>query len=109
MASIVVENDISSGEMEIKREILKLKDPNLPMEHSFAFMFSSISRGASSHESDIMESSIFRDVFPQTPLFGFFGNGVIGMNYPEIIAGSRRQPYFETSVTVFLLVYVTSG
>lgn len=122
VASVVVKDDISDVK-QIEKEILKLKDCNLPMDTTFAFMFACLGRGKSFHHNrENVESSIFRKVFPQTPLFGFFGNGEIGMNYLQPFDStksfskskktkfSRHYPKLSHAYTsIFLLVSVTSG
>lgn len=122
VASVVIKDDVSD-QKQIEKELFKLKDCNLPMDTTFAFMFACLGRGKSFHRNkENVESSIFRKVFPQTPLFGFFGNGEIGMNYlqPFDSAGSfsqtkktkfsRHHPKLSHAYTsIFLLVSVTSG
>ncbi|XP_061174156.1 F-box only protein 22-like isoform X2 [Saccostrea echinata] len=121
VASVVVKEDTDS-EKEIEKELLKLKACNLPTEKSFAFMFACLGRGKSYHHGkENVESSIFRKIFPQTPLFGFFGNGEIGMNYlhpydsmengfkSKKTKTSRHHPKLSHAYTsIFLLVSITS-
>lgn len=46
------------------------------------FMVSCIGRGENFYSSKNVESSMFRKTFPTLTLFGFFGNGEIGINMP---------------------------
>lgn len=122
MASVIVKEDISE-EKQIEKELLKLKECNLPTEKTFAFMFACLGRGKSYHKNkENVESSIFRRIFPHTPLFGFFGNGEIGMNYlhpydPIQNCSKSKKSKFERHhpklshayTSIFLLVSITSG
>lgn len=81
VASVVLHEEIDTPE-GVEKVIKKLKDCNLPEGKSFAFMFACIGRGhAHFHGSTNVESSVFKRYFPNTPLFGFFGNGEIGFDY----------------------------
>ena len=111
VASVIIKDEVSS-ERNIERELCKLKDCNLPMDTTFAFMFACLGRGRAFHNNkDNVESAIFRKLFPKTPLFGFFGNAEIGMNYlhPFDPSKNRHHPKLlhEFSST-FLLVSVSS-
>lgn len=80
VASVLIKEDIRKPE-EVERVMKKLKDCNLPEERSYAFMFACIGRGKGHYGNDNVESSVFRKMFPKTPIFGFFGNGEIGFNF----------------------------
>lgn len=121
VASVIIKDEVSS-ERNIERELCKLKDCNLPMDTTFAFMFACLGRGRAFHNNkDNVESAIFRKLFPKTPLFGFFGNGEIGMNYLHPFDPSksfskskktkfnRHHPKLSHAYTsIFLLVSVSS-
>ncbi|OWF48422.1 F-box only protein 22-like [Mizuhopecten yessoensis] len=80
VASVVIKEDIHRPE-EVERILKQLKDCNLPEERSYAFMFACLGRGKGHYGSENVESSVFRKMFPKTPLLGFFGNGEIGFNF----------------------------
>ncbi|XP_060073210.1 F-box only protein 22-like [Ylistrum balloti] len=78
--SVVIKEDIHTPE-EVERVLKQLKDCNLPEERSYAFMFACLGRGKGHYGCENVESSVFRKMFPKTPLLGFFGNGEIGFNF----------------------------
>ena len=98
VASIVVEPWSETSD-EIEAKLKKLKDTHIPHRHSLAFMFACIGRGQHFHEGVAnVESGLFRKLFPNTPLFGFFGNGEIGFDYlPDYSkpAGDANYSVFE--------------
>ncbi|XP_078314759.1 uncharacterized protein LOC144619747 isoform X2 [Crassostrea virginica] len=122
VASVIIKNKVSS-ERNIERELCKLKDCNLPMDTTFAFMFACLGRERAFHNNkDNVESDIFRKLFPKTPLFGFFGNRTaIGMNYlhpfdpSKSFSKSKKTKFnrhhpklFHAYTSIFLLVSVSS-
>ena len=81
VASIVVE-PWSETIKEIEAKLKQLQATHIPEKRSIAFMFACIGRGQQFHEGVAnLESGLFRKLFPNTPLFGFFGNGEIGFDY----------------------------
>ncbi|XP_033751069.1 F-box only protein 22-like [Pecten maximus] len=80
VASVLIKEDIHKPE-EVEKILKQLKDCNLPEERSYAFMFACLGRGRGHYGSENVESSVFRKMFPKTPLLGFFGNGEIGFNF----------------------------
>jgi small ligand-binding sensory domain FIST len=47
----------------------------------FALMFPNISRGAEFFDGQDKDLQAFKDVFPNTPLLGFYGNGEISQGH----------------------------
>ncbi|KAL3865390.1 hypothetical protein ACJMK2_042781 [Sinanodonta woodiana] len=89
-ASIVLDHKIYTPQT-IEDKLLKLKACGLPEEKSFAFMFACFARGKYFYQKENVESSIFKKLFPKTPLFGFFGNGEIGFTHlPGASSGDTR-------------------
>ena len=80
VASVVIKEDVNTEE-EVNKLILRLKNCQLSEEQSFGFMFACVGRGKNFFLKDNLESSLFRKHFPNTPLFGFFGNGEVGFEY----------------------------
>ena len=76
-ASIVLERTINT-KADARREMLKLKKAGLSEKRSFALMFSCIGRGCEFYGEEDVESSVFHEIFPNTPLLGFFGGGEYG-------------------------------
>ncbi|KAK3098489.1 hypothetical protein FSP39_019976 [Pinctada imbricata] len=77
--SVVIKEEVLSRS-EVEQKIKSLKDCHLPEGRSFAFMFACIGRGNAYYQEHNVESQVFRKIFPNTPIFGFFGNGEIGFN-----------------------------
>ena len=81
VASVVVE-PWSETPDTIEKKLQKLKNTHIPEKNSVGFMFACLGRGVHFHAGqENVESGLFRKVFPNTPLFGFFGNGEIGYDY----------------------------
>lgn len=94
VASVVINDNIADGS-EIKKT-LRMRSGRVGAENpKFAFMFSTIAK-----ETIQVQTAVFREVFPTTPLFGFQSNGIVGIdpsnNLPKQIVGAA---------SVFLLVY----
>lgn len=91
IASVVINDNIADGN-EIKKTLRRRESAGDP---KFAFMFSTIAK-----ETIQVQTAVFREVFQTTPLFGFQGNGIVGIdpsnNLPKQIVGTA---------SVFLLVY----
>jgi len=60
----------------------------------FAFMFPNISRGPDFFNGQDRDLELFKDIFPDTPLIGFYGNG-------EIAPGHRYAGLIHRYSTVF--------
>lgn len=77
-ASVLLDQDIGtpqSAEVTIRR----LKAAKIPERNTIGFMFACLGRGQSYYNNQSnVEADAFRKVFPNTPLFGLFGNGEIG-------------------------------
>lgn len=90
-ASVIIHRKIRS-EKKVRAELQKLKDSKICEENSFAFMFACCGRGYHHFRGNPgVESRVFSQMFPKTPLVGVFGNGEIGINYIPG-AGETSQP-----------------
>ncbi|XP_067105114.1 F-box only protein 22 [Osmerus mordax] len=77
-ASVLLEQDVSSPKAA-EATIQRLKAANLPERNTLGFMFACVGRGHNYYNNQRnVEADTFRKVFPNIPLFGFFGNGEIG-------------------------------
>ncbi|KAJ7994854.1 hypothetical protein DPEC_G00253780 [Dallia pectoralis] len=77
-ASVLLEQDVSSAKAA-EATIQRLKAANLPERNTIGFMFACVGRGHNFYNNQRnVEADTFRKVFPNIPLFGFFGNGEIG-------------------------------
>ncbi|PIK59411.1 putative F-box only protein 22 [Apostichopus japonicus] len=78
-AASVLLNEFVSTKADIKRQLAPLKNLNLEKgRRTIGFMFACIGRGLNHYCEENVESQVFREFFPETPLFGLFGNGEIG-------------------------------
>ncbi|CAL4221015.1 unnamed protein product, partial [Meganyctiphanes norvegica] len=100
-----------------------LKSCGLPEKQSMAFFFSCCGRGKlwyqqrgdNANDYTNVETKAFKKVFPNTPIFGFFGTGEIGItflpkfgNEEDPTEGSqqkkRRKKVFHQFTTVIVLL-----
>lgn len=83
VASMVVPAEVNTM-AEVASLLKSLKDTRVchNVRQSIGFMFSCIGRGQYHYRGRRnVEASVFQRLFPNTPLFGFFGNGEIGFDY----------------------------
>ena len=84
VASVLIKDEVET-EVEVDRLIKELAEHKFPLEHSFGLMYACVGRGIHIYDGvHNVESKVFRKHFPNTPLFGFFGNGEIGWNFPPV-------------------------
>ncbi|XP_034432643.1 F-box only protein 22 [Hippoglossus hippoglossus] len=77
-ASVLLDQDISNPK-EAEATIRRLKAAKIPERNTLGFMFACVGRGQSYYNNqNNVEADAFHKVFPNTPLFGLFGNGEIG-------------------------------
>ena len=77
-ASVLLEQDVGTPQ-EAEATIQRLKAASLPERNTLGFMFACVGRGHNYYNNmGNVEADAFRKVFPNTPLFGLFGNGEIG-------------------------------
>lgn len=94
VASVLINDNIADGN-KIRKTLRRRSRRVSAGDPKFALMFSTIAK-----ETIQIQTAVFRKVFPTTPLFGFQGNGIVGIdpsnNLPKQIVGAA---------SVFLLVY----
>ncbi|XP_037603580.1 F-box only protein 22 [Sebastes umbrosus] len=76
-ASVLLDQDISNPKAA-EATIRRLKAAKIPERNTLGFMFACVGRGQNYYNQSNVEADAFRKVFPNTPLFGLFGNGEIG-------------------------------
>lgn len=94
------------------REAVRAKLKQLKSSHnencslSFAFQVSCVARGSEFYNDEVnVECSEFRNLFPQTPLIGIFGNGELGHDYlPDggSSVANEESPTTRTEKDLFL-------
>lgn len=93
VASVVLGRKVRN-DRDVERELQRLKDASVVAETSntIAFMFSCCGRGQHHYRRKRnVESAVFRRLFPNIPLVGFFGNGEIGHEFlPHLRAGASN-------------------
>ncbi|XP_064168261.1 F-box only protein 22 isoform X1 [Anguilla rostrata] len=109
-ASVLLEQDVVS-EKSAEAAVQRLKAANLPERNTLGLMFACLGRGHNYYGGKRnVEADAFRKVFPNTPLFGFFGNGEIGCD--RIVTGSYTLTDTDTDslqhtyTTVMVLVHL---
>uniref|UniRef100_A0A8C4TL72 F-box protein 22 n=1 Tax=Erpetoichthys calabaricus TaxID=27687 RepID=A0A8C4TL72_ERPCA len=107
-ASVLLEQDVNS-EKAAKEAVQRLKAAKIPEHNTVGFMFACVGRGQNHYNfKKNVEADIFRVVFPNIPLFGFFGKGEIGCdriitdNYTLSEADNLQHGY----TTVMALVHL---
>ncbi|XP_060896940.1 F-box only protein 22 [Labrus mixtus] len=77
-ASVLLDQDITNPK-EAEATIRRLKAAKIPERNTIGFMFACVGRGQNYYNNQAnVEADAFHKVFPNTPLFGLFGNGEIG-------------------------------
>nr|XP_020445693.1 F-box only protein 22 [Monopterus albus] len=77
-ASVLLDQDISNPKAA-EATVRRLKAAKIPERNTLGFMFACVGRGQNYYNNQTnVEADAFHKVFPNTPLFGLFGNGEIG-------------------------------
>ncbi|XP_069546641.1 F-box only protein 22 [Brachyistius frenatus] len=77
-ASVLLDQDVGSAKAA-EATIRRLKAAKIPEKNTLGFMFACVGRGQNYYNNQTnVEADAFHKVFPNTPLFGLFGNGEIG-------------------------------
>lgn len=77
-ASVLLDQEITSPKAA-EATIGRLKAAKIPEKNTIGFMFACLGRGENFYKDQAnVEADAFHKVFPNTPLFGLFGNGEIG-------------------------------
>uniref|UniRef100_UPI0037E7A9F2 F-box only protein 22 n=1 Tax=Semicossyphus pulcher TaxID=241346 RepID=UPI0037E7A9F2 len=77
-ASVLLDQDITNPKAA-EATIRRLKATKIPERNTLGFMFACVGRGQNYYNNQAnVEADAFHKVFPNTPLFGLFGNGEIG-------------------------------
>jgi F-box protein 22 len=113
VASAVVHAEVSDPE-EVKKCLQRLSVPGRRPPHggnSVGFMFACIGRGEAFYDgTPNVESRTFSQLYPGVPLFGFFGGGEIGFDFPPQLSAdvedSARHvpPLFHSYSSIFVLL-----
>ncbi|XP_037549690.1 F-box only protein 22 [Nematolebias whitei] len=77
-ASVLLDRDVSNSKAA-EDTVRRLKAAKIPEKNTLGFMFACVGRGQNYYDNQSnVEADAFRKVFPNTPLFGLFGNGELG-------------------------------
>ncbi|XP_017274181.1 F-box only protein 22 [Kryptolebias marmoratus] len=77
-ASVLLDQDVSNAKAA-EATVRRLKAAKIPEKNTLGFMFACVGRGQNYYNNQSnVEADAFHKVFPNTPLFGLFGNGEIG-------------------------------
>ena len=80
VASVVLGSDVRTPK-HVDEKLKELKATHIPLRRTYGFMFACIGRGTFYYKKVSVESDAFKKIFPNIPLYGFFGNGEIGYDY----------------------------
>ncbi|MFT5571183.1 MAG: small ligand-binding sensory domain FIST [Cryomorphaceae bacterium] len=87
--------DAQLAQLNLHRKLLQLRS-SIKGEPEFAFMFANISRGPEFYDGPDRDLEIFKEIFPHTPLLGFYSNG-------EIAPGHKLPAFVHRYSTVVSL------
>ena len=80
-ASVLLTTPLNT-QAKVEQELKKLKGVDFNEKRSCAFMFACCGRGKTFFKGKPnVESEVFKQLYPNTPLLGIFGNGEIGLTY----------------------------
>ena len=80
-ASVLLATPINTR-TKVEQELKKLKHIDFNEAKSCAFMFACCGRGRTFFKGKPnVESEVFKQLYPNTPLLGIFGNGEIGLTH----------------------------
>lgn len=98
VTSVLLHADVSEP-ADIEKCLLRLGASGPPPSgKSVGFMFACMGRGYRFYGGTVgVESAIFKRLYPRVPLFGFFGSGEIGYDFP--LASDSRCTAGGTSST----------
>lgn len=112
-ATVLLSEDVSD-EKAVEAAMQRLKAAHIPEHNTVGFMFACVGRGFQHYRAQgNVEADAFRKLFPEVPLFGFFGNGEIGCD--RIVTGNfilrkcrevRDEGLFHSYTTVMALVHL---
>ncbi|XP_026189559.1 F-box only protein 22 [Mastacembelus armatus] len=106
-ASVILDQELSDPK-EVEATIRRLKAAKIPERNTVGFMFACVGRGQGYYNQANVEADAFHKVFPNTPLFGLFGNGEIGCDriVKEDYTLYYRDILQHTYTTVMTLVHL---
>lgn len=85
-ATVLLDQDVID-ERTVEAAMQRLKAANIPEHNTIGFMFACVGRGYQHYKTKRnLEADAFRKLFPNVPLFGFFGHGEIGCD--RIVTGN---------------------
>lgn len=121
-ASVLIPSTVTKPKF-LERYMKELKSCGLPETQSMAFFFSCCGRGKlwyqqrgdNANDYTNVETKAFKKVFPNTPIFGFFGAGEIGISFlpnfgndEDLTEGTqqkkRKKKFFHQFTTIIVLL-----
>ena len=112
---VVLPNDLHQRE-DIQKKLKELKSDQTASTFSFGIQVSCVARGSTFYGNrPNVECSEFRNLYPQTPLIGIFGNGEIGHDYlpketsleqNQSLRKEEEEDLFLTYSSVFSLISI---
>ncbi|XP_011307698.1 uncharacterized protein [Fopius arisanus] len=99
--SLIIGNGVRRKE-EVREKFIEWRKDIQPMKHTVALMFACVGRGTYMYGVRDVEASSFKEIFPDIPLVGGFGNGEFGFNVNN---KSERQACHQYSSSFLILTY----
>lgn len=78
--SVVIPSNLRTRE-QLRARLMQLRTDVQPLKRTVGLMFACVGRGESHYGEANVEAGLFREIFPNIPLIGGFGNGEFGFNY----------------------------
>ncbi|XP_076629270.1 F-box only protein 22-like [Colletes latitarsis] len=101
--SIVVDKSYKTRE-RIEQRLKSFKNRICLKKHSMGFMFACCARGERMFDVCNAESTIFKQLFPEVPLVGCFGDGEFGVNSLPSVSSRKKKNLYNEMTTVFLII-----
>lgn len=101
--SIIVDESYKTKE-QVEQRLKLLRNRVRLKRHSVGFMFACCARGKSLYDERDVESTIFKSLFPDVPLFGCFGDGEFGENTIPSESSKKKTQFYNEKSTVFMIL-----
>ncbi|KAG7213928.1 hypothetical protein KM043_003128 [Ampulex compressa] len=103
--SIIVDKSCNTT-AQVEQRLKSLRSGVRLRKHSMGFMFACCARGEKMFGEEGVESLAFKNLFPDVPLVGCFGDGEFGENtIPNENSKKKAKWYNETSTVFMVLTY----
>lgn len=89
---------------KVEDELRTFKDRVRLKKHSMGFMFACRIRGRDMFDENYVESTIFKQFFPEVPLVGCYGDGEFGKKMLNETSKKKPKKWYTSMSTVFMIL-----